>query len=279
MPKTGDMAPAGGERLLWREAMRDVKPLRGREPAILSPPLQAPAETGCVVKPHRLPGLDRFSGIDRANAERLKRGLHPIEGRLDLHGMIQAEAHGALAEARSTPRCRTALRSSSPDAARVRLGRIPARRYRGGSARGCGGHTGGRAGAAAGGAGALHCCAGVANPGPEPHRPRTQARRPKPRLSYARNVDARNNDLPPDDRLEIGLVPVTRRCRIITPAAMSPGIARRATYRCCVERNEAAGRRRQRPRNSEQPGSDGTQPGGRYDEAGAQRAASGSRTG
>ena len=97
MPKTGDMVPAGGERLLWREAMRDVKPLRGREPAILSPPLQAPAETGCVVKPHRLPGLDRFSGIDRASAERLKRGLHPIEGRLDLHGMTQAEAHRALA--------------------------------------------------------------------------------------------------------------------------------------------------------------------------------------
>ena len=97
MPKTGDMAPAGGERLLWREAMREVKPLRGREPAILSPLLQVPAERGCVVMPHRLPGLDRFSGIDRASAERLKRGLHPIEGRLDLHGMTQAEAHRALA--------------------------------------------------------------------------------------------------------------------------------------------------------------------------------------
>jgi DNA-nicking Smr family endonuclease len=40
--------------------------------------------------------LDRFAGIDRANAERLKRGLHRIEARLDLHGMTQAEAHGAL---------------------------------------------------------------------------------------------------------------------------------------------------------------------------------------
>jgi len=97
MPKTGDMVPAGGERLLWREAMRDVKPLRVREPAILSPPLPAPAEAGCVVKPDRLPGLDLFSGIDRASAERLKRGLHPIEGRLDLHGMTQAEAHRSLA--------------------------------------------------------------------------------------------------------------------------------------------------------------------------------------
>jgi DNA-nicking Smr family endonuclease len=43
-----------------------------------------------------LPPLDRFAGIDRANAERLKRGLHRIEARLDLHGMTQAEAHGAL---------------------------------------------------------------------------------------------------------------------------------------------------------------------------------------
>jgi len=43
-----------------------------------------------------LPPLDRFAGIDRANAERLKRGLHRIEARLDLHGMTQAEAHRAL---------------------------------------------------------------------------------------------------------------------------------------------------------------------------------------
>ncbi len=91
------MVSAGGERFLWSEAMRDVKPLRGREPAILSPPLQAPAETPCVVKADQLPGLDRFSGVDRASAERLKRGLHPIEGRLDLHGMTQAEAYRALA--------------------------------------------------------------------------------------------------------------------------------------------------------------------------------------
>jgi DNA-nicking Smr family endonuclease len=41
--------------------------------------------------------LDRFAGIDRANAERLKRGLHNIEAHLDLHGMSQAEAHRELA--------------------------------------------------------------------------------------------------------------------------------------------------------------------------------------
>ena len=74
----GDGMAAGGERLLWREAMRDVKPLRGREPAILSPPVPAPADTRRSVKPDQLPGLDRFSGLDRASAERLKRGLEQL---------------------------------------------------------------------------------------------------------------------------------------------------------------------------------------------------------
>ncbi len=41
--------------------------------------------------------LDRFVGIDRANAEKLKRGRRAIEARLDLHGLTQAEAHQALA--------------------------------------------------------------------------------------------------------------------------------------------------------------------------------------
>jgi DNA-nicking Smr family endonuclease len=41
--------------------------------------------------------VDRAAGYDRANAERLKRGRHPIEARLDLHGLTQAEAHRALA--------------------------------------------------------------------------------------------------------------------------------------------------------------------------------------
>jgi DNA-nicking Smr family endonuclease len=42
------------------------------------------------------PPLDTFAGLDRASAERLKRGRYPIEARLDLHGMTQAEAHRAL---------------------------------------------------------------------------------------------------------------------------------------------------------------------------------------
>ena len=52
----------------------------------------APAKASNV----REPSLDSLAGIDRANAERLKRGRHDIEARLDLHGLTQSEAHRAL---------------------------------------------------------------------------------------------------------------------------------------------------------------------------------------
>ena len=93
---------------LWRRAMRDVVPLRGRtgtlpeldrgHPARLvmdaggTPALQ----TKSPPLPNRQPPLDAFAGLDRASAERLKRGRYPVEARLDLHGMTQAEAHRAL---------------------------------------------------------------------------------------------------------------------------------------------------------------------------------------
>ncbi len=102
---------------LWRRAMRDVAPLRGRPqtpplpgrdpgitgegrvgakaggtPAVQPAPFRPPQRT-----PEPLPPLDRFAGIDRATAERLKRGRYPVEARLDLHGMTQAEAHRGLA--------------------------------------------------------------------------------------------------------------------------------------------------------------------------------------
>ena len=93
---------------LWRRAMRDVKPLADRPPAPTDRPGAARGRadvTGALPSaPTRLPPgpaaspppLDRFAGVDRATAERLKRGRTQIEARLDLHGMTQAEAHRAL---------------------------------------------------------------------------------------------------------------------------------------------------------------------------------------
>ena len=100
MAKVYNPAPIGGDRLLWREAMRSVTPLRTRTVAVFPAPqlpLAVAVEATREQQPARSPVLDHFSGIDRANAERLKRGLHRIEARLDLHGKTEAEAHHALA--------------------------------------------------------------------------------------------------------------------------------------------------------------------------------------
>ncbi|MBT5416039.1 MAG: DNA mismatch repair protein MutS, partial [Rhodospirillaceae bacterium] len=56
-----------------------------------SPPAP-PKPAAPILEPGRAPGLDRRT------ADRLRRGLLPIDARIDLHGMIQAEAHGALTE-------------------------------------------------------------------------------------------------------------------------------------------------------------------------------------
>ena len=94
-----DGAAAHRDRALWAEAIRDVTPLPGRPAGPVPPPGRRPARAEAGPPPDPVqPPLDRFAGIDRANAERLKRGLHPIEARLDLHGMTQAEAHRALAD-------------------------------------------------------------------------------------------------------------------------------------------------------------------------------------
>lgn len=104
--------PSAEELRLWRAAMHDAAPLPGRrhapeppvEPAFLpgaepvpSAPLPSPAPPPGRDRP--LPRLDLAAspGVDRRTEERLRRGRFPIEGRIDLHGMTQAEAHSALA--------------------------------------------------------------------------------------------------------------------------------------------------------------------------------------
>lgn len=93
----------------WRRAVRNVAPLRSRPSVPVPDPApdrtrparnrgEAPAvQSAPRPAPQPLPPLDRFAGIDRATAERLKRGRYPVAARLDLHGMTQAEAHTALA--------------------------------------------------------------------------------------------------------------------------------------------------------------------------------------
>lgn len=101
--------PAADERDLWRRAMQGVAPLRRdrqsgdlhRDRGHLAHPAGGAGETPAVPtpasrEPPPLPPLERQAGIDRATAERLRRGRYPIEATLDLHGMTQEEAHRAL---------------------------------------------------------------------------------------------------------------------------------------------------------------------------------------
>ena len=115
MTNPGSGRPADGARRLTPEeealldwAMRDVKPRRRRTrapsaPSAAAPPnAEAKAAPPAVAKPSPLPlpPLDPeapAAGLDKRTAERFASGAMRIDGRLDLHGLHQAEAHRELA--------------------------------------------------------------------------------------------------------------------------------------------------------------------------------------
>jgi DNA-nicking Smr family endonuclease len=101
-----------GELDLWRQAVKDAVPLPGRdleaETAGAAPPAPEPPPPQSAPRPSPRPPRSRpapelpvlapgaSKGTDKRTAERLRHGEMPIEGRLDLHGMTQDQAHGAL---------------------------------------------------------------------------------------------------------------------------------------------------------------------------------------
>lgn len=113
---------------LWRLVAREIEPSRSTEQrlkaearraaeaaAAASKPAAAPPKKPQPAKPApqrraapapappapperpAAPGRGRLAGVDRRTAERLRRGQYPIDARLDLHGMTQAQAHQTLA--------------------------------------------------------------------------------------------------------------------------------------------------------------------------------------
>ena len=103
---------------LWRSVLQDTVPLPGHhvpelppEPEAAARP-EAPAKStkgakrNAAAKPaapavptkaaHPPLEIGRAAGIDKRQAERLKRGRTVIDARIDLHGMTQAEAHRRL---------------------------------------------------------------------------------------------------------------------------------------------------------------------------------------
>jgi DNA-nicking Smr family endonuclease len=110
--------PTPDERRLWRLAMRDAEPMPGRvieaepepvatmaelveEPVAtsLAPPPTArrrPSPPGPVRPGHPPLTPGSTANIDRRTGDRFRRGELEIDGRIDLHGMTQAQAHTAL---------------------------------------------------------------------------------------------------------------------------------------------------------------------------------------
>lgn len=104
------------EARVWRAVTRDVAPLPGKavedeaeevsaapDPAPSPPPQPIPADwlerlrpapPRPLAKPDLVAGAP--VGLDKRTGERLKKGEMEIDGRLDLHGMTQDAAHGAL---------------------------------------------------------------------------------------------------------------------------------------------------------------------------------------
>jgi DNA-nicking Smr family endonuclease len=99
------------ERVLWKGVIRSIVPLRRLPKLSLDdvPPApenrtrgsakSGPAATAQASAP-KAPAMDRgpppLTSLTRKTKQRIARGRHAIDGRLDLHGMTQDEAHGAL---------------------------------------------------------------------------------------------------------------------------------------------------------------------------------------
>jgi DNA-nicking Smr family endonuclease len=96
------------ERVLWKGVTRSIMPLRKvsalepkiDEPASAPPSPKTRVKSGAVVAasvvPPKRAAPPPLAPLTRRHKKRIARGNHAIDGRLDLHGMTQAEAHDAL---------------------------------------------------------------------------------------------------------------------------------------------------------------------------------------
>ena len=111
--------PSREESDLWREAMKDARPIRTRrriaaakesgdsgeaaepvpaaKPARIRRAAAAPARPAPPKTP-TVPALSHgeAAGLDRRTLDRLRRGQMPVEAEIDLHGHTQDAAHRAL---------------------------------------------------------------------------------------------------------------------------------------------------------------------------------------
>jgi DNA-nicking Smr family endonuclease len=92
---------------LWETVTRSVKPLRKRAPKVVldvadqmppAPrgPRKIAVKSASLPPPTKPVALPPLSSLDRRTKQKIARGKREIDGRIDLHGHTQQEAHAAL---------------------------------------------------------------------------------------------------------------------------------------------------------------------------------------
>jgi DNA-nicking Smr family endonuclease len=96
------------DRILWNRVAKTAKPLRGKNVALISDPepadmlamdqLLTPGIAAATATVNKQPVRERARAhpFDAPTRNKLSKGRLPIEGRVDLHGMTQSEAHALL---------------------------------------------------------------------------------------------------------------------------------------------------------------------------------------
>lgn len=80
------------ERVLWSAVTRSIAPMRAVAPA----PSKHATKARVSRPPAQVPAPPPLSPLGRRMRSRVARGKEDIDGRLDLHGLTQSEAHVAL---------------------------------------------------------------------------------------------------------------------------------------------------------------------------------------
>ncbi len=91
------------ERVLWSAVTRSIAPMRADAAApdedaveAVRPAASKPATAPLARPPAQAPTPPPLSPLGRRMRSRVARGKEDIDGRLDLHGLTQSEAHAAL---------------------------------------------------------------------------------------------------------------------------------------------------------------------------------------
>jgi DNA-nicking Smr family endonuclease len=93
-PAGEDAAPLPESKVAPAKAPPGKRPKAPKGPAPVPTPAVAAPKPMPLLTPAPTPGA--MPGIDKRQGERFRRGQLPIEGKIDLHGRTQAEAHDAL---------------------------------------------------------------------------------------------------------------------------------------------------------------------------------------